>query len=88
MIFLWYRYPDPEHYILWVDSISLISTICCLFCLFNLEFKDDIMCPNLFLTLVHWEYLLKIYNTTDIIPPDLFSFTANKTNKSSRRKRK
>ena len=79
MLFGKERKPNPDKYILWIDSVHLTDSSYYLYGPFNFDSHSDAITAKQHVTLTHWEYFLTVCNTLDIVSPILSTLATMKT---------
>ena len=81
------RKPDPNKYILWIDSVHLTDTSCYLHGPFKFDSHSDVITTKQHVVLTHWDYLVTVYNTLGIVYPILSTLTDVKASTKERKNR-
>ena len=69
------RKPDLKKYVLWTDSIHLTDSSYFLHEPLNFDTRSDVIKPNQYIALTHWEFLLTRCSVLSIVPPTLSTLT-------------
>ena len=79
------RKPNLKKDILRSDSVHSTDPSCYLDGLFNFDSRSVIVIAEQFIALRHWEYLMTVCNTFNIVPPTSFTLTDVKGSRTKRK---